>query len=64
MPKLVRLARLLNAYHHATRVSFYHRDIARPDTYDEHYGVVLALSVFDRVEGCSPRSPRSRTACS
>ena len=49
--ELVRLARLLNAYHHATRVSFYHRDIARPDTYDEHYGVVLALSAFDQVGG-------------
>jgi SAM-dependent methyltransferase len=49
--ELVRLARLLNAYHHATRVSFYHRDIARPDTYEERYGVVLALSAFDRVGG-------------
>ena len=49
--ELVRLARLLNACHHATRVSFYHHDIARPDTYDERYGVVLALSVFDRVGG-------------
>jgi SAM-dependent methyltransferase len=49
--ELVRLARLLNAYYHATRVSFYHCDIARPDTYDERYGVVLALSAFDRVGG-------------
>jgi hypothetical protein len=48
---LVRIARLLNAYHHATRVSFYHRDIARPDAYDQRYGVVLALSAFDRVAG-------------
>ena len=48
---LVRLARLLNAYHHATRVSFYHHDIRRPDTYGESYGVVLVLSAFDRVSG-------------
>jgi hypothetical protein len=49
--ELVRVARLLNAFHHATRVSFYHHDIAQPDTYDERYGVVLALSAFDRVGG-------------
>jgi methyltransferase family protein len=49
--ELVRAARLLNAYHHATRVSFYHHDIAQPDTYRERYGVVLALSAFDRVGG-------------
>jgi SAM-dependent methyltransferase len=49
--ELVRLARLLNAYYHATRVSFYHHDIAQLETYDEHYDVVLALSAFDRV-GC------------
>jgi SAM-dependent methyltransferase len=49
--ELVRLARLLNAYHHTTRVSFYHHDIAQPHTYDEHYDVVLALSAFDRVNG-------------
>jgi 2-polyprenyl-3-methyl-5-hydroxy-6-metoxy-1,4-benzoquinol methylase len=49
--ELVRLARLMNACHHATRVSFYHRDIAQPGSYDERYGVVLALSAFDQVSG-------------
>jgi hypothetical protein len=49
--ELVRVACLLNAHHHATRVSFYHHDIARPDAYVERYGVVLALSAFDRVGG-------------
>jgi 2-polyprenyl-3-methyl-5-hydroxy-6-metoxy-1,4-benzoquinol methylase len=47
--KLVRIARLLTAYHHTTRVSFQSADIAVPDAYAEHYDVVLALGVFDRV---------------
>ena len=45
----MRIARLLNAYHHTTRVSFAAADIAVPDAYGEHYDVVLALGAFDRV---------------
>jgi protein-L-isoaspartate O-methyltransferase len=47
--ELVRIARLLTAYHHTTRVSFHAADIAAPDAYAEHYDVVLALGAFDRV---------------
>jgi hypothetical protein len=48
---LVRAARLLNAHHHATRVSIYERDLGQPDSYSEPYDVVLALSTFDSVAG-------------
>jgi hypothetical protein len=48
-PQLVRVARLLNAYHHTTRVSFHAADIGLPDAYAERYDVVLALGAFDRV---------------
>lgn len=46
----VRIARLLNAHHHATRVSFFERDVASADTYEEQYDVVLALSGVARIE--------------
>ena len=46
----VRIARLLNAYHHTTRVSFFERDIETPEAYGEHYDVVLALASFERIE--------------
>ncbi len=48
-PHRLRVARLLNAYHHTTRVSFYGSDIALPEAYAEHYDLVLALAAFDRV---------------
>jgi 2-polyprenyl-3-methyl-5-hydroxy-6-metoxy-1,4-benzoquinol methylase len=42
----VELAQLLNAYNGTSRVSFYERDITDPNTYHEHYDIVLALSVY------------------
>jgi hypothetical protein len=45
--KQAQIARLLNAYHHASRVSIYSREIAVPDAYNEPYDIVLALSPFD-----------------
>jgi SAM-dependent methyltransferase len=42
----VEMANLLNAYHGATRVSFYERDITDATIYSEDYDIVLALSVF------------------
>jgi SAM-dependent methyltransferase len=53
--ELVRVGRLLNAYHHTTRVSFHHADIAVPDSYGEHYDLVLALTAFERVGQMLPR---------
>jgi hypothetical protein len=50
-PELARVARLLNAHEHATRVSIYERDLGQPDSYSEPYDVVLALSTFDSVAG-------------
>ncbi len=49
--QLVSVARLLNAYHGTTRVSFFERDLTDPSTYAEPYDVVLALSVADLPEG-------------
>jgi predicted RNA methylase len=49
-PDLVTLARLLNAYHRVTRVSFYHHDVSLPATYSEHYDVVLAFSAIPMVD--------------
>jgi hypothetical protein len=46
-----RIARLLNAQRHVTRVSIYERDIGQPESYGEPYDVVLALSTFDSVVG-------------
>jgi hypothetical protein len=44
-----RIARLLNAYHHASRVSIYQREIALPDAYNEPYDIVLAFPPFDQL---------------
>jgi SAM-dependent methyltransferase len=52
---LVKLARLLTAYQRVTRVFFYHRDLASPGTYSEHYDVVLACSVLALVESALPQ---------
>jgi hypothetical protein len=49
--ELVSTARLLNAYHGATRVSFFERDLTDPSSYAERYDIVLALSVPDVLEG-------------
>jgi hypothetical protein len=49
--RLVRVAGLVNAFHHTTRVSIYQRDVARPDAYSEPYDVVVVLSPFDVVVG-------------
>jgi hypothetical protein len=46
-PQRVALARLLNAYQQATRVSFSQREIAREEVYAEHYDLVLAFAGLD-----------------
>jgi hypothetical protein len=48
-PGQAQVARLLNAYHHTSRVFIYHREIAVPDAYDEPYDIVLAFSPFDNL---------------
>jgi hypothetical protein len=48
-PQRVTLARLLNAYHQVTRVSFYQRELANEDVYSEHYDLVLAFSSADLI---------------
>ncbi len=45
----VRVARLLNAYQHATRVSFFQRFLDSPYAYEDRYDMVLALSDFERL---------------
>ena len=50
----VQLARILNVYHDSTRVSFYERDITKPDSYEEQYDVVLALSQAHNLGGVMP----------
>jgi hypothetical protein len=50
-PNLAQAARLLNAYHHVSRVSIFEREIAQPDAYSEPYDIVLVLSPFDLVVG-------------
>jgi SAM-dependent methyltransferase len=45
-PFFIEVANLANAYCGATRVSFFHRDITKPEAYEEPYDIVLALSVF------------------
>jgi hypothetical protein len=47
----IRAARLLNAYHDVTRVSFYNRDIGNPEAYLDAYDIVLALPVATALEG-------------
>jgi len=46
-PFFVEMAQLVNAYNGTTRVSFHQRDITKPETYVEHYDVVLAFSVYE-----------------
>jgi hypothetical protein len=53
--RLVRVGRLLNVYHQTSRVSMYHREIARPDAYNEPYDVVLFLAPFDAFAGVLDR---------
>jgi hypothetical protein len=48
-PERITLARLLNAYYDATRISFYSRDLADPASYTGSYDVVLALGVLERL---------------
>jgi hypothetical protein len=47
---LVTLARLLNAYHRVTRVSFFERAVGAAATYSQPYDVVLALSDLTDVQ--------------
>jgi hypothetical protein len=49
-PFFVELATALNSYGQVTRVSYYERDITDPSTYQDHYDVVLAFSVFVYIE--------------
>jgi hypothetical protein len=49
-PFFVELATALNLYGQVTRVSYYRRDITDPSTYQDHYDVVLAFSVFVYIE--------------
>lgn len=51
----IRVARLLNAYHDVTRVSYYERDVSDPESYSEPYDIVLALSVPTEVAGVVSR---------
>jgi hypothetical protein len=48
-PGMVGIARLLNAYHGATRISFFCRDAADQASYEDTYDVVLALGAVERL---------------
>jgi hypothetical protein len=54
-PDRLRAARLLNAFHDATRVSFYDRDVSDPESYSECYDIVLALPVATAIESVMGR---------
>lgn len=50
-PFFVEVAQAINALNGITRVSMWRRDITQPDTFDEHYDVVLAFSVWIYIRG-------------
>jgi 2-polyprenyl-3-methyl-5-hydroxy-6-metoxy-1,4-benzoquinol methylase len=45
----LQLANLINAYNNTSRVSYFKRDIGEQSSYQEHYDIVFALSVFEHV---------------
>jgi len=42
----VEIGRLINAYNGTTRVSFYNRDVTKPDSFDDYFDVTMAFSVY------------------
>ena len=42
----VEMGRMINAYNGTTRVSFYNRDVTKPDSFDDSFDVTMAFSVY------------------
>jgi SAM-dependent methyltransferase len=58
-PYFVQTGRAINALNGVTRVSFYERDITKPEIYTEPYDIVLCFSVFTYAKLVLPQLERN-----